>query len=267
MNLKLILAFVVVCAGIGAVPNLVRDPPQRARPVLSENQHATVEALGTAMMSHHRVRGDIVPKLAHFYWMNVPEEHHHRVVEAFVAGLIASDPRMLDRLMPVYQDLEEAHALRLARAIALSGHADRAGMLNRLATLWPKRAEKIKAYKVSPPLAGLDVMADAVHLDWNWAFFGATGSPEPLLRIVSALSGLLETRDARRLGVGFAAKWSLASNAMQQPQVAEFLQALGNGRHGPAIRDALDAAAKRNPDRIKAEAQVATQALAAISRW
>lgn len=230
-------------------------PVDTARPVLIR--------LSDMLMKHYDggTIDQAVETLQAFYALNLPDGRTHDVVVAFVAGLIAKDHRALKPLHAVYKDLQPDHrALGLGRAVVLSGRGDTRVLLVELAKLWPERASDVSALRGETPLERLDPLYEPGVLDWNWAFYGATGALEPIERIVGALAALDDTEAPQRMIIAYSAKWSLAANAMRLPGLARMLGTMTDGPLGAAVADALKAAAEGNPERIRAEAIAATKA-------
>ncbi len=187
----------------------------------------------------------------------------HPPIEAFLAGVIGSEPSIIGPLIPLYAEQAENVMLGLARAILMSGREDWKVHIERLKVRWPEHAKTITeiAAKGPQPLSELDPLSHASVIDLNWAYFGATGSARPIARIVTALEGVLETADVNRLMIGYSAKWSIASMAMQNPKVTEICKGLLKGPNRDALEDALKAAEEGKPERIRAEAMAAAKKL------
>lgn len=64
---------------------------------------------------------------------------------------------------------------------------------------------------------------NALHLDHLWSMFFATGSPEPVLKVISALA-LVGNADINRHLTGQYAQWSLKANAKMHQKVLEIIE-------------------------------------------
>jgi len=79
--------------------------------------------------------------------------------------------------------------------------------------------DKIKQQDKSRPYDVLTMpIISPQALDMLWATFFATGNEKPIQRVISVLP-LLKERQASKLMIGAAAKWSLESNARQRKEV------------------------------------------------
>lgn len=84
-----------------------------------------------------------------------------------------------------------------------------------------------------------DPLSTAGHLDALWAVFFATGDPEPVSKIIDALSWTDEVEDLDRLLLGTVAQWSLTANAKEHPRVADICRKELPNRNG-VIREKLE---------------------------
>ncbi len=92
------------------------------------------------------------------------------------------------------------------------------------------RKKGITAFHDAPP----DILTlepkDPGVIDMWWGYFFATGSKEPIRRIVAALELLLPREGSDRLQVAThgAVRWSLASNCRHHPTVLKYCQEILN---------------------------------------
>lgn len=184
--------------------------------------------------------------------------------EAFVAGLIATNPDFITQLAPVYDELTDTTAMGLARAVLMSGRDDWTDRIAQLKKLWPGRAKIIDALAAggARPVTGMDPLAQHGGLELLWSYYGSTASPKVVETIVSALSGLEEKKIASRLMAAYAAKYTIAAKASDSPKFADLCKPFLKGPHGAALSDALLAAETNNFDRLKTEASAAILAVA-----
>ncbi len=87
-------------------------------------------------------------------------------------------------------------------------------------------------------------------LDALWGNFMATGSKEPVVRIMQALPWLDVKGDVNRLLVGGAAQWSLTSNAIQHKKVMAICEDEAF-KQSPEVQEKLEAVvaeAKQKPN-------------------
>lgn len=184
--------------------------------------------------------------------------------DAFIAGLIATNPEFIVQLAPIYDELTDETAMGLPRAILMSGRDEWQDRLTQLKKMWPGRAKIIDALASggAKPITSMDPLAHQGVLDMLWAYYGASASPKAVEAIVSALAGIDEKKVASRLIIAYAAKYSIAAKASDSPKFAELCKPLTSGPHGAALRDALLAAETSNFDRLKSEATAAIHAVA-----
>jgi hypothetical protein len=94
-------------------------------------------------------------------------------------------------------------------------------LIDKAANEWTAEAvqNKIKQQKQSRPYDALIIpIVSPQVLDMLWATFFATGNEEAIQRIIYALP-LADEKQASKLLIGNAAKWSLESNAKQHKKV------------------------------------------------
>lgn len=186
------------------------------------------------------------------------------VLIAFIAGLIASDDGFVERLAPVFRKRPGDEPMRLVRAVLYSGRADSQILIDRLKLLWPERAAEITALaaKGAKAVYALSFQDQPVVLDMNWAFFGATGRPEPVMAIIGSLSDLRGTTDPARLAIAHGARWSLAVQARQHERVMDLCRKALWGSHAEDLRGVIKAAEANDIGVLKAEADEALKRLA-----
>ncbi len=79
--------------------------------------------------------------------------------------------------------------------------------------------------KTSPtPLLEIPLIQGPWVLDALWGGFFASGSPQPVRRVISTLVWLDAKDSRRKMLIGGAAKWSLQSNARQHPKVMKICE-------------------------------------------
>jgi hypothetical protein len=187
-------------------------------------------------------------------------------MSAFFAGVIENDADALPLLARAMANAPAEQQSFIALAVSLSGREEWRQELSNLQDKLPGARKKIEELLAAPTsMHPLQIPLDrsAAVLDMQWAYFMATGKAEPVLRLVSALPGMLEETDIRRIGNGYAAKWSLASNAWQHPKVMEICRREAAARSEPVagiLRDVIAAADARDAGRIRREGEAALRA-------
>jgi hypothetical protein len=187
------------------------------------------------------------------------------MVAAFVAGVIETDPTLLDTLCARLKDAPLDQQRVVAMAVAFTG---RKGLLVQLKSGLPRLngVDKLASDPNFRHVLETPVEKSALGLDMQWAYFMATGKEEPVLRIISTLPGINETEDAHRLGAAHAARWSLGSMAGLHPIVMQISRAAEANAPEPLagiLRDVIAAAETRTHNRFRDEGQEAARALKA----
>lgn len=143
----------------------------------------------------------------------------------FMAGVIGTSGRKADDLIAGFYPLPPEDHWAIVRAIAYSDHADWKGLLARFSERMPARAVMIDRYLTGklPTLKQTALDNGAAPIDTLWGYYYATGSYEPLMRIVSVLGWSKDTNSIERLTAGSMAKYTLAVNASRDAELRRLL--------------------------------------------
>jgi hypothetical protein len=171
----------------------------------------------------------------------------------FIAGVLATNPARAKALIAKMLPMASADRWVLVRAIAYSGLANWKDLLDDFAERMPERREMINRYlegklptldqiayptgkpsmfdkiKVALRIGGGDDKAVVLKpspelIDVLWGYYLATGSYEPIGRIIKLLP-LAEDKDSvDDLTTGSAAKFTLASNAVRDLKLLAMLK-------------------------------------------
>jgi hypothetical protein len=162
------------------------------------------------------------------------------VYVGFVAGVIGSNPDNAERLVASLFPLDPHDQVIVIRAIAYSGLPDWQQLLGKFVERMPARRVLIERYMFGkkPTLSDLPFEDNTQAIDINWGYYFATGSDEPLRRILSALAWSLDRDDVEKLTIGSMAKWTLAQNASNDMDLLLALKRLA-GEQQPGVRVAL----------------------------
>lgn len=214
------------------------------------------------------------------------------VYVGFLAGIIATNPDKADELIAKMFPLSSEHQWAIVRAIAYSDRPDWRTMLQRHAERMPTRRVMIEKFLTgklptleqapierdetwSQKLRGMMLFVNYFSkpardpggeltpdlLDMLWGYFYATGSYQPLARIVAMLRWTKERDYVEKLTLGSMAKYTLAVNsarnadllarmkwAASQPQpdtikpvLAEIVEAAETAETGKLRNEALAA--------------------------
>jgi len=206
----------------------------------------------------------------------------------FVAGVLGTNPEKADKLIGEFFPMKEQDTWVVARGIAYSGLPNWPELLRAAQTRMPRRQVMVDAY-LNRKLAILqDLRIDKEQSTWAWmakavtfsneakpkvvlkpspavmdnlwGYYYATGALAPLQNIIAMLPWSKDSDDAERLTIGSTAKFSLASNASQDP---EMLDALKEARSGaseearPILDEVIFAAETVEVGKLRTDAQAA----------
>lgn len=154
----------------------------------------------------------------------------------------------------------------LIKMIAMSGHPSWQALLRGLAERMPSRAVLIDRHLTGklPSLETMAMDAGPQPLDILWGHYFATGSYEPILRIVSVLKWAADANDVERLTIGSMAKFTLAQNASRDIDLLRHLKvALGHesGDTRKLLVEVIEAAETAETAKIRKDALVAIEQL------
>lgn len=215
------------------------------------------------------------------------------VYVGFLAGVLAANPDRTEWLIAQCLRMRAQDRWIVVRAVAYSGlpqwkpmlrsvepHAERYDVLSekyrdgKMATL--------AQFEVPPAPTGFERMRKHLHLDAVfgaperrlvlepspevldilWGFYFATGGYGPLMHLIAMLPLSQDHDDADRLTVGSMAKYTLASNAMRDPDLLAMLKSSRKARGQPKrivaiLDDVIDTAETVDTARIRKEALAA----------
>ncbi len=149
------------------------------------------------------------------------------VYVGFMAGTIEANPKRAEALIAKMFPLPPEDQVAVVRAIAHSGHPQWKGLLRKFAERMPARTVLIDRFIAGklPTLAQMPLDTGAAPLDMLWGKYFATGSYEPVVRMVSILRWAKDQNNLDRLTVGNMAKLTLATNATRDQGLLKMLKA------------------------------------------
>jgi hypothetical protein len=117
-----------------------------------------------------------------------------------------------------------------------------------------------------PTLKQMDLDAGTTPLDTLWGFYFATGSQEPILRIISVLHWAKDQNNVEKLTIGSMAKLSLATNASRDKELLDTLKSAMNQERETretraVLQEAIDAAETFEFARVRKDAMAAIDQL------
>jgi hypothetical protein len=194
-----------------------------------------------------------------FHSQTFKEPENAGVYLGFIAGAIGSNPAKAEQLVNSFFPVPPEDEWVVIRAIAYSGLADWRNLLRRVAPRMPARRVMIDAYLSStlPTLTEIPLeeakpgMMDKLRgvftkspfakeekklnmaqtfatnqdlLDTLWGYYFATGSHLPILKIMQMLPWSKSRDTVDKLTVGSMARYTLASYAVRDANLREFLR-------------------------------------------
>jgi len=191
-----------------------------------------------------------------FHSQTFKEPENAGIYLGFIAGAIGSNPAKAEQLVNSFFPVPPEDEWVIIRAIAYSGLADWRNLLRRVAPKMPARRVMIDAYLAGtlPTLTDIPLeetkpgMMDKLRgvfsrskdskklntaltyagnqdlLDTLWGYYFATGSHLPILRIMQMLPWSKSRDTVDKLTVGSMARYTLASYAVRDAKLREFLR-------------------------------------------
>jgi hypothetical protein len=193
-----------------------------------------------------------------FHSQTFKEPENAGIYLGFIAGAIGSNPAKAEHLVNSFFPVPPEDEWVIVRAIAYSGLPDWRNLLRRVAPKMPARRVMIDAYLAStlPTLIEIPLeekkpgMMDKIKgvfskpftkdekklntmvtyannqdlLDTLWGYYFATGSHLPILKIMQMLPWSKSRDTVDKLTVGSMARYTLASYAVRDASLREFLR-------------------------------------------
>jgi hypothetical protein len=184
----------------------------------------------------------------------------------FIAGVLGAEPSNATALIRRLLPLSPEDQVMLVKAIAYSGLPNWKATLASFSQRLPDRAVLIERYMSDklPALDALPLDQGPAPLDILWGQYFATGSLEPILRIVSILKWSKDGNNVERLTIGSMAKFTLASNASRDMDLLRLLKAtLAAEPKSDAVilREVIEAANLGDVGKVRKEALAAIDTL------
>ena len=194
-----------------------------------------------------------------FHAQSFKEPENSGIYLGFIAGAIGSNPAKAEQLVTSFFPVAPEDEWVIVRAIAYSGLPDWRNLLRKVAPRMPGRKVMIDSYLANtlPTLANIPLeeakprMFDKLRgvftknpfakddkrlrmvqtfasnqdlLDTLWGYYFATGSHLPILRIMQMLPWSKSRDTVDKLTVGSMARYTLASYAVRDTGLREFLR-------------------------------------------
>jgi hypothetical protein len=188
----------------------------------------------------------------------------------FMAGVLHSNPTRAEDLISKMYPMPPEDQVAIVRAIAYSDLPEWKDLMLKFAERMPARKTLIDrfVYGKQPTLRQMTLEAGTTPLDTLWGYYFATGSTEPILRMVSVLAWAKDQNNVERLTIGSMAKLSLATNASRDKELLDTLKgAMNRDREGMETRvvlqEVIDAAETFEFARVRKDAMAAIDQLKA----
>jgi len=184
----------------------------------------------------------------------------------FMAGVLQVNPKTAERLVARMFPMPPGDQVAIVRAIAYSDLPDWKGLMLKFVERMPARQTLIErfVYGKQPTLKQIALDSGPAPLDMLWGMYFATGSYEPILRMVSVLTWANDRDNVERLTVGSMTKLSLATNASRDKELLDMLKGAMRyeGRATRAVlREVIDAAETFEFGRVRKDALAAINQL------
>lgn len=190
------------------------------------------------------------------------------VYVGFMAGVLGSNPHMADELVARMFPMPPEDQAVIVKAIAYSGLPTWKDLLGRFVERMPARKALIDSYLFGKAhvLHDLPLETGPAPIDTLWGYYFASGSLEPVYRIVEALRWSGDKSDVDRLTIGSVAKWTLANNASRDKELLDFLRQQQHMANHPdktrlALREIVEAAETFETTKIRKDALAAIEEL------
>jgi hypothetical protein len=186
----------------------------------------------------------------------------------FMAGVLQTNPSRAEELVTKMFPMPPEDQVAIVRAIAYSDLPDWKDLMLKFIERMPARKTLIDrfVYGKQPTLRQMALDAGTTPLDTLWGYYFATGSTDPILRIVSVLIWSKDPNNVERLTIGSMAKLSLATNASRDKELLDTLKGAANRdsmETRVVLQEVIDAAETFEFARVRKDAMAAIDQLKA----
>ncbi len=143
----------------------------------------------------------------------------------FIAGVIGSNPDKAEKLLGEMFPMPPPDQIIVVKAIAFSGLPEWKELMGKFVERMPARRVVIERYLFGklPTLRALP-LDNPMAVDALWGYYFATGSSEPIQRLVVGLAWSGNKDDVDKLTTGSMVKWTLAQNASRDHDLLQYLK-------------------------------------------
>jgi hypothetical protein len=186
----------------------------------------------------------------------------------FMAGVLQTNPQKAEKLVERMFPMPPEDQIAIVRAIAYSELPDWKDLMLKFAERMPARKALIDrfVYGKMPTLRELELDSGPGPLDMLWGLYFATGSYEPILRMVSVLAWAKDGNNVERLTIGSMTKLTLATNASRDKELLDMLKAsmaVETKDTRVVLQEVIDAAETFEFARVRKDAMAAIDQLKA----
>jgi hypothetical protein len=184
----------------------------------------------------------------------------------FLSGVLETNPKKAEELVAKMFPMPPEDQVVIVRAIAYSNLPDWKGLLGKFAERMPARQALIDRFVADkmPTLKQIQLDSGAAPLDMLWGKYFATGSYEPIMRMVSILEWSKDQNNVDRLTVGSMTKLTLATNASRDKELLDMLKTSmkhETKENRAVLQEVIDAAETFEFGRVRKEAMGAIDQL------
>lgn len=188
------------------------------------------------------------------------------VYVGFMAGVIEANPQRAEELIGKMFPMPPEDQVAIVRAIAYSGHPEWKELLAKFSERMPARRVLIDRFITGkqPTLKQMPLDVGAAPLDMLWGQYFATGSYDPVLRMISILEWSKDGNSVERLTVGSMTKLTLATNASRDKHLLDMLKASmahETKETRVVLREIIDAAETFEFGRVRRDAMASIEQL------
>jgi hypothetical protein len=188
------------------------------------------------------------------------------VYVGFMSGVIWANPDKAEELIAKMFPMPPEDQVAIVRAIAHSNHPQWKELLAKFSERMPARAVLIDRFisGKQPRLGQMRLDEGAGPLDMLWGQYFATGSYEPVVRMVSILEWSKDGNSVERLTVGSMTKLTLATNASRDKRLLDMLKAsmaAETKETRVVLREVIDAAETFEFGRVRRDAMASIDQL------
>jgi hypothetical protein len=188
------------------------------------------------------------------------------VYVGFIAGVLETNPKSAEKLIAGMFPMPPEDQVVIVRAIAYSNLPDWKPLMLKFAERMPARQALIDRFVNDklPTFKQIALDSGPAPLDMLWGKYFATGSYDPVMRMVSVLEWSKDQNNVDRLTVGSMAKLTLATNASRDKELLDMLKT--SMKHETkenriVLQEVIDAAETFEFGRVRKEAMGAIDQL------